>query len=401
MTRHLAVLGCALTLGVMGCSEPSVFACTEQGIREAIAEGGGPHTFECDGPITVVTEATIEIDNDVVLDGEGNLTVDAFSQHRVFLVAQNATAELRGVTVSRGTAEFGGGIFNEGTLTLTNSTVSGNSGGWFGGGISNEGTLTLTDSTVSDNSGGGIHSSGTLVLTNSTVSGNTANEGGGIDAYIGGWSTLIRSTVSGNSAESGGGIVSRGTVALIDSTVSGNSADYHGGGIYVTNFGSPTLTNSTVSGNTAVQGGGIFHHSGILTLANSTLSGNAADAGGAIYVREQSTIWNSLIVGDCGIDGEAPSTSLGHNIESPGDTCGFDQPTDQVGVGAEQLSLGPLADNGGPTMTHALLLGSLAIDVIPEGECLDADGEPLTTDQRGEPRPAGDACDVGAFEVQP
>ena len=156
-----------------------------------------------------------------------------------------------------------------------------------------------------------------------------------------------------------------------------------------------------MSGNTAVQGGGIFHHSGILTLANSTLSGNVADAVGAIYVREQSTIWNSLIVGDCGIDGEAPPTSLGHNIESSGDTCGFDRSTDQVGISGERLNLGPLADNGGPTMTHALLAGSVAIDVIPEGECLDADGEPLTTDQRGEPRPAGGGCDVGAFEVQP
>jgi hypothetical protein len=63
--------------------------------------------------------------------------------------------------------------------------------------------------------------------------------------------------------------------------------------------------------------------------------------------------------------------------------------------------LGPLQDNGGPTMTHALGAGSVAIDVIPGAECLDAEGEPLTTDQRGEPRPGGSTCDVGAFEVQP
>jgi hypothetical protein len=92
--------------------------------------------------------------------------------------------------------------------------------------------------------------------------------------------------------------------------------------------------------------------------------------------------------------------SGGGNLESPGDTCGFNQPTDAVNISADDLKLGPLADNGGPTMTHALGAGSVAIDVIPEADCVDADGEPLMTDQRGEPRPVGDGCDVGAFERQ-
>ncbi|MGB3051149.1 MAG: choice-of-anchor Q domain-containing protein [Polyangiales bacterium] len=78
-----------------------------------------------------------------------------------------------------------------------------------------------------------------------------------------------------------------------------------------------------------------------------------------------------------------------------GDTCGFDQTGDQSGVTTEQLNLGPLADNGGPTMTHALLPGSVAIDQIPVEDCLDADGAPLTTDQRGLPRPGSTMCDVG------
>jgi hypothetical protein len=95
--------------------------------------------------------------------------------------------------------------------------------------------------------------------------------------------------------------------------------------------------------------------------------------------------------------------SGGHNIESPGDTCNFDQLTDQVDVTAEQLNLGPLQHNGGPTETHALGAGSVAIDQVPADECVDTDGAPLTTDQRGEPRPetGGSMCDVGAFEVQP
>ncbi|MBW2192042.1 MAG: calcium-binding protein, partial [Deltaproteobacteria bacterium] len=88
-------------------------------------------------------------------------------------------------------------------------------------------------------------------------------------------------------------------------------------------------------------------------------------------------------------------TSTGYTIESPGDTCGFDQPTDQVNVSADDLKLGPLQDNGGPTMTHALGAGSVSIDAIPGPDC-EADA-----DQRGEPRPGGTMCDVGSFEVQP
>jgi hypothetical protein len=69
-------------------------------------------------------------------------------------------------------------------------------------------------------------------------------------------------------------------------------------------------------------------------------------------------------------------------------------------VTAAALNLGPLQDNGGPTMTHALLPGSVAIDHVPASMCLDENGDPLTTDQRGFPRDDS-MCDVGAFEVQP
>ena len=101
-----------------------------------------------------------------------------------------------------------------------------------------------------------------------------------------------------------------------------------------------------------------------------------------------------MVDGDCFDDGGV-ITSNGYNIESPGDTCGFDQPTDQVDVTVDDLKLGPLQDNGGPTMTHALLPGSVAIDVIPADMC------EVDEDQRGEPRPGGTMCDVGAFELQP
>ena len=145
---------------------------------------------------------------------------------------------------------------------------------------------------------------------------------------------------------------------------------------------------------------------GEATLINTTVAGNLGrdadiDADGAF------TAMNSIVDGTCLLGDETGIiVSSGFNIESPGNTCGFGQPTDRVNVTAEQLNLGPLQDNGGPTMTHALLPGSVAIDQIPEADCVNADGAPLTTDQRGEPRPvailgAEPKCDVGAFEVQP
>jgi predicted outer membrane repeat protein len=158
------------------------------------------------------------------------------------------------------------------------------------------------------------------------------------------------------------------------------------------------LTNSTVSTNTGDDGGGIRSNYGNMILINTSVSENTANFRGG-GISGGVTLINSLIANDCA----GVSWSEGGNIESPGSTCiqlWQLQPTDQVNVTAEQLNLGPLADNGGPTETHALLPGSVAIDRIPEVDCVDADGEPLTKDQRGVARPQGNACDVGAFELE-
>ena len=159
------------------------------------------------------------------------------------------------------------------------------------------------------------------------------------------------------------------------------------------------LTNSTVSGNSASS---IYHWGGTATVTNSTLSGNAASGDGSgIYIYNDEgmvTIAGSLIDGDCR-PASVGITSFGHNIESPGNTCSFDQTGDQSGVAEEELNLGPLADNDGPTLRHKPGDGgfdtgsSAAIDKIPEADCQ------VTEDQRGFPRDS--LCDVGAFEVQP
>ena len=492
--RGLAQWSCVAFLGLLatGCGDSGggpppecieeVCPCTEGGVLAAIAEGGGPFTFECDGPTRVSTSREIVIDNDVTLDGEGNLTLDANQRHRVIAVTEGVTVELVGLFIVNGSRaeENGGGILNEGMLTLTNSTVSGSSAGREsgcrtddpqllcaeGGGIWNAGTLTLMNSTVSGNAahfGGGIANRGSATLFDSSILSNSASgcrSSGAVVCSFGGgiWNsatmTMSNSIVSGSSADWGAGIFNRQTLTLTESIVSENSAGFDGGGflnfetaqVFDSSFvdnaagqsgggaanpapGVLDVIASTLSGNTAVAvGGGIYNPSGGTTdLVSSTLSGNTAETGGGIYNggdisvvsctfaeneaptatalfdpgtsgAETRLIKNTLIEGDCS---GSPFDSDGYNIESPGDTCGFDQETDRPAEA--QLDLGPLEDNGGPTETHALMQGSIAIDRIPDAECTDGAAAPLSTDQRGEPRPGGpsSACDVGAFEAQP
>lgn len=305
---------------IVGC-EGTVCACTEQGVRAAIAEGGGPFTFNCDGPTVVTTVAEIIIDKDVILDGGGDLRLDGDEDHRVLEVAEGVTAELRGITVSGG--ECAGEPFD-----------------CIGSAIANLGTLTLADSTLSNNRGVALLNDATMTMVNSTMS----NPEGAPDGVH-------------------------------------NGSDF---GTQVPEV--LTIENSTIDD--------MIQNFGVVTLMHSTVDRVDTQFEGSV------TIANS-IVASC-VDMEQPRSG-GYNIESPGDTCGFDQPTDQVNVSADDLRLGSLQDNGGLTMTRALGDDSVATNVIPEEDCLDAEGQRLTTDQRGEPRPegSGGACDVGAFEVQP
>ena len=306
------------------------FACTEEGIREAVELGGGPHTFACNGPTRVETESEISIRKDVILDGEGNLTVDAGGRHRVFSVSTEKT-ELRQMTITGGNQS---GIHNNffSGLTLFESTVSGN---------------------TATNDGGGIFNTGTLTLIRSTISENTAGfRGGGIYNY-GEWS-LSQEGVT--------------TLTLINSTVSNNSGDF---------------------------GGGIFSEFALVHVISSTLAGNDGFDIVRMFEEGEVAIKNSLIEGTC----EGGIASGGGNLESPGDTCRFSDPTDQTDVSSALLDLSPLQDNGGPTLTHLPGSGSAAIDIIDPEDCVDADGLPLMTDQRGETRPQGPKCDVGAVEA--
>ncbi len=351
---------------------------TNDTINFAIPANGA----DCAGGVCTITLTLGEL----AVNNAGNLTitnaggttgivVSGNNTSRVFFVNSGANLTLNNLTVTRGNGTgttdtrfngFGGGIVIRGTLTMTNSTVSGNSASQ-GGGIYNQGTLTVTNSTISGNSAqgiaGGIYNDGTLTVTNSTVSGN-------------------------NSAQIGGGIFNTdGTLTVTNSTISGNSAQSIAGGIY--NNGTLTVTNSTVSSNSAQTGSGIYNEKpfdtpitanlGNTIVAANTATGSAPDFSGTI-------------------------TSQGYNLigNNSGATITGTTTGNQIGTSANPINplLAPLANNGGQTQTRALQTGSPAID---------KGNSTLTTDQRGFTRPiddpnspngTGNLADIGAFEVQ-
>ena len=323
----------------------------------------------------------------------------------------------------------GGGIFTRaGDVSLSSSTVSGNSSGGNGGGIStSNGDVSLSSSTVSDNSsvggtyggGGGISTdSGNVSLSSSMVSGNSSGgDGGGISTSNGDVS-LSSSTVSDNSSVSnyygGGGIYTdRGDVSLLNSTVSGNSAASRGGGIYIYEVAGLSLVNSTVSGNSSVGDGGGIHIYGDVSLLNSTISGNSSGAiggGGVVFPEYNSvTINNSIIAGNTdngtapdvlAVDDVANNLFVRNSLIGNATGSGITAATGAGNILNQAALLGSLADNGGPTLTHRLLPGSPAIDAGNNALAVDRGGNALTNDQRGEARIAFGTVDIGAYELQ-
>jgi hypothetical protein len=270
---------------------------------------------------------------------------------------------------------LGGGIANEGELTLINSTVSNNLAG-AAAGILNSGTLVVNTSVITENfarfTAGGIRNEGgTVNVINSSISNN--REGAAIVNW-GGRVTVTNSTINDNEGfDPGyGGIVNSGWLEVVNSTISGNSSQNVVGGI--ANFDTAVIRNSTITGNSSAPdyAGGIHNSAGTIELINTIVANQNSDE-------------------DC----SGVVTSLGYNLDSDG-TCQFTGPGDLPGV---DPLLASLANNGGPTQTHALLSGSPAIDAGSPDYCPD-------TDQRGESRPSdgnGDGtarCDIGAYEEQ-
>ena len=287
----------------------------QSGSSDCPAGGGGDRiVFDLgDPPATITLASRLPAITDVAgltVDGvASDITISGNNAVRVFKVGEGAKLALNGLTVADGdgAAGLGGGILNRGTLTVSNSTLS------------------------------------------------------------------------GNSASSGGGIANSRSAAVSSSTLSGNSAGQSGGGIYNYDQGALLeVSNSTLSGNSAGQsGGGIEHSEGSARLRNTIVA-------------------NSPSGGDCHRS-VAPVIDGGYNLDSD-DTCNL-ATANRSRPDVNPL-LDPLADNGGPTLTHALREGSPAVD---KGNSFGA-----TADQRGLPRPTdigainnargGDGSDIGAYE---
>jgi predicted outer membrane repeat protein/parallel beta-helix repeat protein len=274
--------------------------------------------------ITLKSELLINKNLTITGPGAGQLTVSGHNSSRVFEVASGMQVSLSGLTISNGFAVNGAGILVDtgAVLAVSNSTLSGNSAsksqryvGNFGGGIDNYGTATVSNCTLTNNTslagGGGIYNHATLTVSNnSAVSGNndvgianismatitgstlSDNSGSGIYNFALATVTVSDSFLSDNSSYGdGGGIYNVGAATIGNCTLSGNSAPEYGGGIYSAGNGSTgnarlTVTGCTLSGNFCAHGsgGGIYISAVTATISGCTLSGNSAYGdGGGIY----------------------------------------------------------------------------------------------------------------------
>jgi hypothetical protein len=412
----------------------STLAITGSTIIGNSADGGGAIFNHASGSITAFS-------NNVVSDNSAGSGGAIYNSG--VLAVTNTT--LSGNSAANG---GGGAIYNRVNASITafsNNVVSDNSTEGNGGGIENLGTIAAIDSsTFQDNHatgelipggyGGAIYSSGTIgELTTSTFSRNVAWSGGGLfydTGYVHGQLDITNSTFSGNQGVFGGALAAFGDDDVVNissstfagnqgasggavqlytaahitgSTFSANSATGYGGALYIQSWGrSVTVVNSTFSGNQAEIGGAIANGSGglndggHLTLTNSTLAGNAATTGGALLNDRVTTVANTILAGSTagGNCSGLPVSSAGHNL-SDDLSCqsGLSAAGDLNGI---DPLLSPLADNGGPTQTHALKPASPAIDGGDDAICA---AKPVENrDQRNEVRPNGLHCDIGAYE---
>ena len=326
----------------------------------------------------LVSGATVQVSGGEFSDNVG------FGVAGGLLASSTGSISVSGTAFRRNDAGTGpgGGLFvsSAGDAALTNVEASENSA-LQGSGIFAVATnsLSVTGGRIVNNGGsagigGGLFASGaTGTITDTTIDGNVMNgPGGGLFANFSNTLTMSGTTVSNNHAAGLGGL---------------------GGGAYVAVANPSTFTNSTFSGNVADAQGGALLVGGNLTARNLTIADNTSPMGSAVLNGGVFTPISTIIAGSAGSHCAGSAvTSGGNNIDSNG-TCVLAGPNDHVA----DPQLGPLADNGGPTLTHLPAASSPAIDGGAAAGC-------PATDQRGQTRPTdgnGDAsavCDVGAVE---
>ncbi|HEX2907336.1 MAG TPA: choice-of-anchor Q domain-containing protein [Phototrophicaceae bacterium] len=427
------------------------------GLNTITLATGSTYTLMAAHPASAGADGLPTISSEIVIEGrEATILRDASAPpFRLLNISSSGKLTLNQLTLLNGQSTTGAGLFNQGIVAINRSTLSANTASERGGAICNTGTLTITESELSGNqayTGGALANLGSFTLTSSDlisngVSGGTS-QGGGI-ANLGGTGLIENSILSNNQATvsgafGGGGAIWNGGFLPINTTVFTNntaSGMYANGGAIYTSTRNLMVTNSTFTGNAAPAGGAIYHNGGSLaitgstfaanqaasqgggvrstanttiTVSNSTFFGNQAGSGGGLALTSTSAdVSYSTFYGNTAEDGgaiagqsattltanlfannisgscdEVEMISGGYNIADD-DTCGFHAVGDKNNT---PPLLDILADNGGPTQTHALLAGSPALGTIPPAVCT------VTVDQRGISRPQGDGCEPGAFE---
>ncbi len=432
------------TLQVTRADDPTPDACApgDCSFREAANAGSataGQQTIDVPSGMTVSLTSPVTISGDVSIAGHGTSSAITSTGSQIIVVSASGDAIIQDVRIFGAVAGTdvicGGGIQNDGTLQVTDALIDSNNVNGKGAGVCNNGTADFNGVTVDTNHavtgpGGGLYNTGTMTVENSTISHNSVEgvSGGGDGAGIGnaatGTLTVDYSTISENTSSSsvcadcssGAGIKSQGTLTVTHSTLSNNHADdsaaIQAGGtstisysaIINNDFGSitnlknstMTIANSTISNNLAGEypksGYGGLHNEGTLSVYRSTIADNTAIGYpyGGIYSSNQSV--QTLLRGNLISNNGTKSCSSGGNVVSQGGNVMTDDSCNPIADDdiVADAKIGPLADNGGPTKTRALLSGSPAIDNGSNYQCV--------FDQRGAPRPVGGTCDAGAFE---
>lgn len=297
---------CSLREAVRAANtDAPINACSSGSGTDTIVVPAGFYGLAIPGTDDTGLAGDFDLTEDVTVAGAGasSTVIDGGAIDRIFHVQLGVAASIRGVHIRNGSASFGGGIWNSGTLTVADSALTSNTASAVGGGgISNDGTLTVSNSALTSNtalagSGGGIsHNGDALSVSGSIIANNTVNAGGGggIVCVCDGPVTIANSTIAGNTAETGGGILTNGgTIRIANSIISGNGAtappapmsnDGAGGGIYSRAPAGFSLVNVTISNNRAAGNAGFGAGGGLYLV-----TGNGGLISGVTFSRNEAT----------------------------------------------------------------------------------------------------------------
>lgn len=412
----------------------AVTSCDDSGVgtlRGAVTTAVSGDVIDLTGlscsTITLASGAITATVDDLTINGPGAsaLTIDAHTASGVFNHYGVGTIAINGLTITSGriaSYDYHGGacVLSAGNIAISDSTISNcysYTAHAYGGAVCAVGSVTLNQSVLSGNTskghsyyyyyvgygwyiiggtsrGGGAYAGGAFTITNSSISHNTAmytnrgSVGGGLFTRASG-DMISGSTIDNNYAWLGGGVEFLGHsngepygATIVNSTISGNTAQASAGGLGTYHLSYLALHNSTVTNNNAGYCGGVYVYYGNADLQSSIIGGNTS-----VHSQNQLGLYSAadfdVFYSDATVSG-SHNAIMTSNAPVPADT-----------ITADPLLL-PLADNGGPTMTHALDPTSVAIDAGSNPDNLD-------DDQRGAgfPRVSGAAADIGAYEMSP